>query len=119
MRRAVVGRRAEDLAVAHLRAAGYRIIERNFTCAVGELDIIAWDDASLCFVEVRGVSSLGHGDPLETIDAPKKRRVVAAARAYLESGKAPTPWPPMRFDAVGVILTEPPLIRLVREAFEA
>ncbi len=111
------GRVAERLAATFLEQEGYRIVRRNFRAPGGEIDVIAWDDDVLCFVEVRSREHTRHGHPLETIDARKIRRVVRAAHAYLD--EVPAPWPEMRFDAVGIVLTDPPEIELVRDAFEA
>lgn len=112
----VRGRRGEDLAVSHLQACGYDIVARNHRCAGGEVDLVAWDAGVLCFIEVRARASDDFGHPLETIDARKIRRVAKAAAHYLETLAGP--WPPMRFDAVGILLTVPPEITLVRAAFE-
>ena len=111
------GDAAEQLAVEHLSAIGYHVIARNFRCEGGEIDIIAYEGELLCFVEVRSIADPRHGDPLETISRRKIARIVRAATTYLET-LAP-PWPAMRFDAVGITLTDPPQLRLVREAFEA
>jgi len=111
------GMRAEDTAAEYLATQGYRIIGRNHRCAVGEIDLIGYDGAVLCFIEVRSRSTVDFGTPLETISRPKIARIVRAARHYLET--LPAPWPEMRFDAVGIVLGEPPSIELVRAAFEA
>lgn len=112
-----VGRRAENLAWEHLSAHGYRLVTRNYRGDQGEIDIIAWDEDTLCFVEVRARSDLDRGDPLETIDRRKIARIARAARHWLATLEAP--WPEMRFDAVGVYLTDdPPEIRLIQGAFE-
>lgn len=71
----------------------------------------------LCFIEVRSLTDPAHGDPLETITPAKIARVVRAARHYVQ--QLAGVWPIMRFDAVGIVLTDPPQIRLIREAFEA
>jgi putative endonuclease len=113
----VRGARAEEMAVAHLQGEGYRVVRRNFRAPGGEIDIIAWDGDVLCFVEVRSRDDTVHGDPLETIDTRKIRRVVSAAHTYLD--EVPAPWPEMRFDAVGIVLSDPVEIDLVRDAFEA
>ena len=110
------GAQAETLASDYLCAQGYEIIKRNHRCAGGEVDIIAVDQDVLCFIEVRSLACPSHGDPLETIDAKKINRVIKAAWDFVDD--LPPPWPMMRFDAVGVVMTEPPQIRLVREAFE-
>ncbi len=111
------GARGEQLACEYLTSLGYRVIARNHRCPRGELDIIAWDGDVLCFVEVRARTSVDFGTPLETIGPVKIRRVVRAAQDYIRD--LPSPWPEMRFDAVGVELVEPPRIELVRGAFEA
>ncbi len=106
------------MAETHLCTLGYRTLLRNYACKEGEIDLIAWHGDTLVFVEVRSQKSPQHGDPLETITRPKQLRIIAAARHFLASGQLSTPWPPMRFDAVGVILSSPPLVRVVSEAFE-
>lgn len=111
------GRRAESLAETYLLQEGYSIVTRNHRCAGGEIDLIAWDNAILCFIEVRARSSDAFGDPLETIDQPKIRRIARAARHYLESYEGA--WPEMRFDALGILLTQPPSFTLIKAAFEA
>jgi putative endonuclease len=111
------GARAEQLAAEHLTHAGYRIVARNVRGLGGEIDIVAFDGPVLCFVEVRARSTNDFGTPLETISRQKIRRIVTAARQFLET--LPPPWPEMRFDAVGILLGEQPMIELVRGAFEA
>jgi putative endonuclease len=111
------GQASEGLAARYLEAQGYRIVATNFRAAGGEVDLIAFDGDVLCFVEVRSRASTELGDPLETIDRRKVRRITMAAREYI--GTVPRPWPEMRFDAVGIVLVDPPRIELVRDAFEA
>ncbi len=111
------GRRAEALACAYLEERGYRTIARNHRCAGGEVDVIAWHGTILCFVEVRARRSDAFGHPLETIDSAKIRRVICAARHFLQSWQGILP--PMRFDALGIILSDPPQFTLAEEAFEA
>ena len=89
---------------------------RNHRCAGGEVDVIAWHGTTLCFVEVRARTSDAFGHPLETIDATKIKRVVSAARNFLETWQGPLP--AMRFDALGIVLSDPPQFTLAEEAFE-
>jgi putative endonuclease len=98
--RAGTGRRAEDIAAAHLQTAGLRIVARNWRRPEGELDIVA-DDAGTCvFVEVRSRTGEEHGHPLETVTPPKRARVIRAARLYLD---AETPAAAgYRFDVVAI-----------------
>ncbi len=111
-----IGRYAEELAWRALASQGYRLVERNHHGDGGEVDIIAWDGPVLCFVEVRSRETDEFGDPLETIDRRKIQRIGRAARHFLES--LPRPWPPMRFDAVGVILGPPTRMQIIKDAFE-
>lgn len=115
------GREAEMLAVSFLESQDYQIVRRNYRVAGGEVDIIAWDGAVLCFIEVRSRASSEFGDPLETINSLKISRIVRATRRYLEDelSENEAPWPVMRFDAVGIVLENdaPPAITLVRDAF--
>ena len=113
----VRGAEAESLAVEFLERTGYRIEKRNHRCAVGEIDIVAFDGDVLCFIEVRSLTNPEYGDPLETIGPKKIRRVIKAAQSYID--ELPGPWPEMRFDAVGILLTQPPEITLIRGACDA
>ena len=111
------GRRAEALAKTYLVHVGYNLIACNYRGANGEIDLIGWDAAILCFIEVRARADDRYGDPLETINQRKIQRIVRAAWHFLET--LPTPWPEMRFDALGILLSDPPTYTLVRAAFEA
>ena len=70
----------EQAAAELLLAAGYEIVERNFRCKAGELDIIARDGDLLVFVEVRSRSDGEHGDAVETVRDGKRRQVIRVAR---------------------------------------
>lgn len=94
------GKQGEERACEHLRALGYRIVERNFRCKLGELDIIARDGATLVFIEVRSRADSRHGTPLETVTGPKQRRIVQVASYYL-STRRPR-FDACRFDVVGI-----------------
>lgn len=112
-RRRADGRDAEDRAVAHLRRAGYEIVDRNVRAAGGELDIVARERDTLCFVEVRSRQSARFGTALEAVTPAKRRQLVRVASAYLARHPAAGP---VRFDVVGITGTE---ILLVRDAFRA
>ena len=98
-----LGRRGEQLAVDHLEAAGYRILDRNWRCPSGELDIVALDGDTLVVVEVKTRSSRSYGDPLEAVDDRKLTRVCVLAgrwrRAHPRIRARRT-----RIDLVGVLL---------------
>jgi putative endonuclease len=112
------GRRGEKLAAAHLERAGYRIVGRNVRLQRGELDLVALDGTTLCFVEVRLRSGAGYGTAEESVDARKRRRLVRLARELLATRRLP-PHVALRFDVVAIDASqEPPQIRLLRDAFQ-
>ena len=77
------GARAEDLCAGLLRAAGLRLIERNWRCRLGEIDLIAEESGTLVFAEVRMRQSGSYGGAAESVTAAKRARMLAAARLYL------------------------------------
>lgn len=77
------GAAAENLAAAFLEQEGLRILERNYRCRFGEIDLVARSGRLLIFVEVRARSSERFGGAAGSITGAKRRRLVAAARHYL------------------------------------
>ena len=107
------GRAAEDLAAAFLRRNGLSIVDRNFRCKGGEIDLVARDGAALVFVEVRLRRSGSHGGAGASVDAAKQRRVLHAARFYLaRRGDVPC-----RCDVVLLDALDPTRIDWIRDAF--
>ncbi len=96
-----LGRRGEQLAVDHLVAASYTIVDRNWRCASGEIDIIAADGTELVFVEVKTRSSTAFGHPFEAITTRKLARLRALAAAWCRAH--PGHGARVRIDAVSVI----------------
>lgn len=111
------GQRGERLAERHLRAAGYRILARNYRCRLGEVDLVALERGTVVFVEVKARHVGEHGTPLEAVGAAQRRRIARAALHYLARHRLLER--PVRFDVVGVWLGAPPRCVLVRGAFEA
>ena len=119
-----VGDAAEALALAHLRAAGCKLLQTNYRTpgrGGGEIDLVMLDkDGTLVFVEVRHRSSASHGGAGASISPLKQRRVVFAARYYLTRLKS---LPPCRFDVVlisGALTGDvKPSIEWLRSAFDA
>ena len=113
-----VGRFGEDLAARHLGAAGMTILQRNWRCPAGELDIVAEDPGVLVFVEVKTRSSLSFGDPAEAVNAAKAARLRRLALIWL-ADHSDQYWPQLRFDVVAVLRLAPggPLVRHLRGAF--
>jgi putative endonuclease len=117
--RPATGRRAEELAAAELERLGFRILARNWRRPEGELDLIADDQGTCVFVEVRSRTGLEQGDPLESITPRKRARVIRAARLFLDS--EPVPAAGYRFDVVGVTFFDDarePALTHVPNAFE-
>jgi putative endonuclease len=94
------GRAAEARAVAHLRGQGYTIVEQNYRCAVGELDVIAREGGDLVFVEVRSRADGDHGDASFAVGRGKQRRVARVAEHYLHDRRPPCDT--CRFDVVAI-----------------
>ena len=111
-----LGRRGEDLAHRFLRAKGFIVVARNYRLSSGdaEADLIAWDGATLVFVEVKSRESADFGPPERAIGEEKRAHLVRIAREYTR--KTDTPWDRIRFDVVTVVFTKPPAIGLFRNA---
>lgn len=93
------GAAAETRAEAHLAAQGLRPVARNWRCAVGELDVVMAEGATLVVVEVRARQSASHGSALESVDTRKRHKLARATQAFLLAHPA---WQdaPVRFDIV-------------------
>jgi putative endonuclease len=95
-----LGFAAEARAAEYLQRKGYRVVDRNWTCRGGEIDLVCEHGDTLVFVEVRARSDDAHGTPLETVVDLKRRRLVRAAEIYLHVKKQ---WErACRFDVVAV-----------------
>lgn len=96
----IVGNRAEDRAAAFLREQNLSLVERNFLCKVGEIDLIMQDHNCLVFVEVRFRKNANFGSALETVNRAKQKKIIAAAQFYIRKQKLRNA--AMRFDVVGI-----------------
>ncbi|MDR3265134.1 MAG: YraN family protein [Synergistaceae bacterium] len=96
-----LGRRAEDLAAAYVKKLGWQILSRNFSCRLGELDIVALDtkENELTVVEVRYRTVGEIQSPSDSIGPKKLRSLVAAGRVYVEELGWKGPW---RIDLIGI-----------------
>lgn len=99
-----IGRLGEELAVKFLRKKGYRIIERNFTCKRGEIDIIASEGECLVFVEVKTRTDTIYGEPFDKVDKRKQRHLRQLADIYLQRHHLPIPETSIRFDIISIVL---------------
>ena len=120
-----LGKLGEQYAAAYLEQLGYRLVAANFTLPVGrnlrgavvnaEIDIIAYDRNTLCFIEVKTRASDWFAPPQANIDLRKRRQLARAARAYRELFALDDH--PYRFDVVTVVLADPLQIELLRNFF--
>jgi putative endonuclease len=103
LKRKEVGAIGEKLAADLLKKRGYKIIQRNFRCREGEIDIIAQKDECLVFVEVRTKKNTAFGTPEESVTLSKREKLISLANAYLQAyDKPPQSW---RIDVIAVELT--------------
>ncbi len=117
MSRRGAGKTAEDAAAGYLRSGGYRILERNYSTPLGEIDIVALDGDVVCFVEVRSRSGGGFGGALEALPRSKQRQVTRAAMAYMKARRLDGM--KVRFDFAAVEMSEEgeASVELVKNAF--
>jgi putative endonuclease len=104
-----IGASAEHLATELLVQRGYRIVERNFRCTSGELDIVARDGDVLCFIEVRSRADRAHGEAAESVTRKKQRQVARVALHYI--GLRNPTFDRSRFDVVAITGDDAQLIR--------
>jgi len=115
--RLALGKEGEDLALRKLESIGYRCIERNYRCALGELDLVARDGETLVFVEIKTRKGKSLDYAKEAVHARKQRQISKVALAYMkrngcEEAKA-------RFDVVVVHQKGPEKhIEVIRNAFD-
>lgn len=112
-----LGRKGEDIACKALKKDRYKIIEKNYRCRQGEIDIIAEDKGKvICFVEVKAKSSMDFGLPEEAVTRRKQNKIQAAAFSYIQSKGLKSR--AMRFDVVSVDLVSLQS-RIIKNAFDA
>ncbi len=111
------GRLGEDAAVAWLKNHGYRITRRNVSYRGGELDAVALDGDTLCFIEIKARGNNHYGAAIESVTVKKQRRIARAAALYL--ARHPHEGP-CRFDVLGLDLGDDGWqYTLVKDAFMA
>ena len=112
-----LGKAGEDLAERYLKRQGYAILERNYRCPLGEIDLIALNKRVVVFVEVKTRRVDTSGAPLESVNAVKQRRLKRTALHYLNKHRLHDR--DVQFDVVGISLrSDPPAVQHVRHAFD-
>jgi len=107
----------EDMALEFLKNKDYKILERNFRTILGELDIIAKDKETICFIEVKTRTSDKFGLPQESVNRLKQRKMSQSAMIYLKDKNLLEK--PARFDVVSILNPQQDAkIDLIQDAFE-
>ena len=112
-----LGAHGERIAAAYLTDSGLRVLDRNWRCRDGELDIVARDGDALVFCEVKTRRAVGFGHPVEAVGHVKQRRLRVLAQRWLATHDEHAP--ELRFDVVGVLVQadRPALVTHLRAAF--
>lgn len=113
-----IGDFGESRAALFLQEQGLQILARNYRTRRGELDIVARDRQTLCFVEVRLREDDRHGSPLETVRRQKQRRIYFAAMEYLIQNRYRINSCPCRFDVISIERINRRII-WIRDAFSS
>ena len=113
-----LGDRGETAACGFLKEHGYEILEKNYQCKIGEIDVIARRQGRLAFVEIKTRTSVQRGMPQEAVDPRKQAKIFKVAQWYMKEKKLVKI--PVAFDVVAVLWKEGevPEMRLIAGAFE-
>ena len=114
MNRRKTGAEQEELAARWLAEHGLQILERNYRCRIGEIDLIARDGRYLVFVEVKYRADGRTGDPAEAVNWHKQKKICQTASWYVRQKKIPEDMP-CRFDVVSILGS---VIHHIENAFE-
>ncbi len=120
MNTVTLGRQGEEKALRILKDNGYQIIARNVRSRFGEIDLVARDGRTLCFVEIKARTSIRFGFPEEGVSRVKQRRLIRLAQWYLQRYRLNDS--PVRFDVVSLLLDSNGAevrTRLIKGAFDA
>lgn len=109
----VLGRAGEDRAAHHLTLTGHRVVDRNWRCPEGELDLVAVTADAVVFVEVKTRSSDRFGDPLEAVDGRKRARLWRLAQRWRHEHPDQSAGRMVRLDVIGITGSDPRTGRLV------
>ncbi|GAB3322505.1 YraN family protein [Geodermatophilus aquaeductus] len=112
-----LGSRGETIAAVYLTDAGLSVLDRNWRCRDGELDIVAREGTAIVFCEVKTRRATGFGHPVEAVTPVKQRRLRLLAQRWLAAHDEHAP--DLRFDVVGVLVrpAAPALVTHLRGAF--
>lgn len=109
------GTQYEEQAALFLKEAGFEIVDRNWACPLGELDIVARKGDTLVFVEVRARSNSAYGSPADTVTPAKRAKIIKAAMTYIKARRPEAET--YRFDFIGIVPGSGP--EHIEDAFSA
>jgi len=81
----IIGNKGEEYAVDYLKKQKYKIIDKNYRCRYGEIDIIAFDKDCVCFIEVKSRTSSKYGRPSNAVNFVKRNHIINCAKVYISS----------------------------------
>ena len=112
-----IGKEGERIAEQFLKKKGYKLVEKNYRCSGGELDLIVLDRRDIVFVEVKTRTGSGFGTPFEAVESRKQQRMIHAAQVFLaHKGLQQRD---ARFDVVGISWRgREPVVEHIENAFE-
>jgi putative endonuclease len=117
MQKKELGKKGEEIAIRFLKKKGYRILERNYVCKMGEMDIIAREKDTLAFVEVKTRTSTAFGPPQLAVTLTKQMQLSKVALYFLKEKKLEDV--KARFDVVAILLKpQGEEIELIKDAFD-
>jgi putative endonuclease len=113
-----LGQQAEQAAVAYLSARGYQVVDRNYVCPQGEVDIVARHGNALVFIEVKARRNTRRGTPREAVTPAKQRKIIAVAGYYMKEKHIRNV--PVRFDVMAMMVAGKGFtVELIPHAFPA
>ena len=114
-----IGDLGENIAVDYLYSIGYSIIEKNFRCKTGEIDIISQNKNTICFIEVKTRHSKNYGEPCEAVNHFKRIKIYRTAYIYVQKNKLYKY--NIRFDIIEIMINSNKNsynIKLIKNAFQ-
>ncbi len=112
-----LGKEGEEIAFKKVKKLGYKCLERNYRCPLGEIDMIARHKDCLVFIEIKTRKGRDIGYAKEAVDLRKKRQISKAALYYMKENNCPDIR--SRFDVVAVCINnDVPEIEVIQDAFE-
>ncbi len=113
----MLGDYGERMACEYLSGHGYKVIERNFSCKAGEVDIVALQEDNVVFIEVKTRSTERYGAPSEAVSKAKQQKMIKTALYYMQANRLLDYM--CRFDVIEIIIDEEDnrRVNLIKDAF--